>query len=56
MEPDYNLHHIFSDWAVAQVLYEALMQDMSLTDEQKAGLEAPRQSHGETWIVNKVAN
>jgi hypothetical protein len=54
MEPNLDLHHIFTDVNVAQMMYDALMQDLSFTDEQKAVLEPPRQSHGETWIVDKV--
>jgi hypothetical protein len=54
MEPDPSLHHIFTDASYAQMLYDALMQDQSLTDEQREAIEPPRQSHGWTWIVDKV--
>lgn len=53
-EPDPDRHHIFDDYETAQEFYEALLEDMSLTDDQRERLEPPRQSHHDTWIIDKV--
>ena len=56
MEPDPDVQHVFDELTYAQMLYDALMQDKSLTDEMRAALKPPRQSHGWTWIMDKVRN
>jgi hypothetical protein len=53
-EPDPDLHHIFDDIETAQAFFTALMEDMSLTDEQREMIKGPRQAHGNTWIIDKV--
>jgi hypothetical protein len=53
-EPDYDRQHVFSEFAAAQSLYEALLRDLSLSDEQRERLHSPRQAHGDTWVVDKV--
>lgn len=53
-EPDPELHHIFDDFETAQNFYTALIQDMSLTDEQREATKAPRQALGDTWVIDKV--
>jgi hypothetical protein len=53
-EPDPKSHHIFGDFETAQKFYEALVQDMSLTDEQREQLLPPRQAHFGTWVLDKV--
>jgi len=54
VEPDGHEHHIFGDFETAQQFYEALVQDMSLTDEQREQLQPPRQAHFDTWVLDKV--
>jgi hypothetical protein len=54
VEPDHAVHHIFDNFETAQKFYEALVQDMSLTDEQREQLQPPRQAHFGTWVLDKV--
>jgi hypothetical protein len=54
IEPDGHQNHIFDNFETAQKFYEALVQDMSLTDEQREQLSPPRQAHFGTWIMDKV--
>ena len=54
VEPDYDLHHIFADFETAQQFYVALLQDISLSDEQREQLQPPRQAHLGTWVLDKV--
>jgi hypothetical protein len=47
-EPDYEKHHVFDSMALAQEFYD------TLPEEEREMLAPPRQSHGWTWIIDKV--
>lgn len=53
-EPDPDRQHIFDDLVTAQEFYDALVLDLSLTDDQRSLIKPPRQSHRNTWVMDKV--
>lgn len=53
-EPNIEQHYIFETYDDAYLFYTSLLENESLSDEQKSSLEGPRQSHGNTWIIDRI--
>jgi hypothetical protein len=54
IEPNPETQYVFYSYEEAYVFYCALLEDKTLSEETISKIEGPKQSHGNTWVINKV--